>query len=151
MNIDVIPFYCDGRVNMADEDTAPDVDVDVEELADKIMHGAGIAKVVRDAAEAALAPLANTERRIWVRENADNIKATGASEAAAWDAFCAGRVDELANELDAGLTEALINALDEEGDEGDDDDGDEDEPDEEDGDEDKAKNAPRKKPNAKKK
>lgn len=129
MNINVIPFYLDGRVNMSDEDEQPETEIDMAVLAQKIVKGADVAATIRDAAKAALARYENTDKRGWVAANKKEIKASGATESAAWDAFCAGRVDELCLETDSDIVDAIETCLEPDGGEDDEDEEDDDDDD----------------------
>lgn len=119
-------FYVAGR----DEDTL-DNDIDTEAIAAEVIAGKGSPYELCLAAATTAAATLETgkDRRAWIEENDVAIRAAGGDKDEAYKHYCAGRIDELAGELDNEVTEILIEDLlegDEDEDEDEDDDEDED-------------------------
>lgn len=116
-------FYAEGR----SEDSL-DNDIDTEAIAADVVNGKGSPyELCLAAATTAAATLqTGNERREWLEENDIAIKSAGGDKEEAYKHYCAGRIDELASELEDEVTEILCEDLLE----GDDEDDDEEEDDE---------------------
>ena len=129
MKTEYLPFYIDGRnakVLRVDADTL--IDDVVKRVKDGQPMWASVHVVATAAAQAFCVD--GAKRRQFVRDNEDEIKEAGGNEEAAWEAFCAGKVDELSESLEPTVVEVLEDFIEGDGGEGDED------PDEEDEDED---------------
>lgn len=123
MKPEYLPFYLDGR-------DAKGLRVEADDLVDAVIKlikgGADVWTSIREVAVDAARPFTTdmSKRKKFLRDGEDEVKEAGGDESAAWDAFCAGKIDELA----AGLEPAVVEAIEDEvsGDDGDDDEDDDD-------------------------
>lgn len=141
MNRKYVTFYLDGR-----EARVLRVDVDEDELANRVLDGKGsVHDVCLDAAQKEVEALATSrQQRKFVEEHADSIKdangeASDGTMEPAWGAmafahYLAGRTDELADRIEQDTVSAMTAQIygDEDSDEDDDDDDEEDGDDEDD-------------------
>lgn len=120
-------FYALGR----DEKTIKH-DIDTDAIAERVIKGEGTTyELCLEAATNEAKPLQNDrKRRNWFEANTSFIAQAGGDKDEAYRHFIQGRIDELAAELDAEVTEAMIEDL-LDNDEDDDDEEDEDEDDDE--------------------
>lgn len=116
-----ITFYMNGRDDVHDGNVTADIDLEV--IAEAVAKDAqDIRDQCMNAATVALAPLRNSEKVAWLKENAVDIKNAGISKTAAHEAFNAfmqGRIDELAHAIEPDVLAAIdviLNTDEEDGD-----------------------------------
>ncbi len=123
MKAPYLPFYVDGREAKVIRASADDL---VDDIVKRINAGGDLWPTVHEVcADAAKAFTADRgKRQQFLRDNEDEIKEAGGDETAAWEHFCAGKVDELAESIEPVVVEALIESVneDDEDDEEEDDD-----------------------------
>lgn len=96
-------------------------DVDVEKLIEKISSGAPVRETTLDFARKALQPEMDSASKMqWLQDHLDDVKDLGGDTEKAWRAFCQGRIDGLAWQLEESTVYELEEEW-EEGDEGEDD------------------------------
>lgn len=122
-------FYLDGRDQKLFRNS-----LDEAELAKTILStGENPRDVIHKAVKAEAAALVR-QKKSWLADAHEDIIDAGVSEEDAWAAYVEGRVDEVAQALEPGVIDAMIDELDggDDEDEGDEDDDDEDDNDKED-------------------
>jgi len=105
MKAEYLPFYLEGRDAKLVKN-----DIDDDDLAQQIVDtGKTPYEITHAAAETAVKVLAVDPRkkRLWLNEHEDDLKEAGGSADDAWNAFIAGRTDELCSALETPVLEAL--------------------------------------------
>lgn len=105
MKAEYLPFYLEGRDAKLVKN-----DIDEDDLAQQIVDtGKTPYDVLHAAAEAAVKVIAVDQRKkkLWLNEHEDDVKEAGGSADDAWNAFIAGRTDELCSALETPVLEAL--------------------------------------------
>ena len=121
MKPDCMHFYLDGRDQKLFRNS-----IDEVELAKTIIKtGESPRDVIHKAVKAEAAALVR-QKKSWLADAHEDIIDAGVSEEDAWAAYVEGRVDEVAQALEPGVIEAMIDELDGGGDEDDEDEDDED-------------------------
>lgn len=111
-------FYVVGRT----DDSLDADDIDLDEVADQVMDGADMRQTLMDIATKVASRLHHDrDKKEWLAENEEDIIEAGGDKQLAWDHYVAGRIDELAHELEGDLIEAMSED-DDDDDEGDDED-----------------------------
>jgi len=129
MKPEYLPFYIDGRESKTLRVDADDL---IDDIVKRVTDGEPLWATVHTVAEKAGQSfcLDASKRKRFAKEYGEDVKEAGGDEAAAWEAFCAGKVDELAESLEPAALEALMETVEDgdgDGDGEDDEDGDEDE------------------------
>lgn len=121
-------FYLFGR----EAEALDDDDIDVDDLADKMMEGTPVHEVCAKVAESVAAPLEHDRtKKEWIAENRADIDEAGGDANEAYRHYVQGRKDQFAYELEEDVVQA---AFEEDPDEDDDDEEDEDDDDDDESD-----------------
>jgi hypothetical protein len=106
-----MPFYVEGRLDIGNEGV--DVEIDVTEMATRVMNGEKIYDVTYSVSEAALKPKANSSfKRTWISDHASEIKDAGGDKEKAFGKFFSGQCDELRHMMEDEVADALEELLD---------------------------------------